>query len=258
MVYNICYLLRGVNVPMDDEINNYQKNKKHKKISKKALALVTGITFFITSCQTINYIKSQDNDYIIIDDEKIHEDKIIEIPDKFVDSVAHACKKPPIFNITVEDLANIKELELELNEESDLSWIRYCINLKELKLTISTQNLGWTINYLGFLPCVESISIVATKELEFNELIYGNIQYLSTLRTLKLYGFSMGPNFLENMTQLKTLVLQPSYNIDMDYKKLSFLDTLDFSFSGPYNLAISFTTEDYEYLIKKESKDEKH
>ena len=54
------------------------------------------------------------------------------------------------------------------------------------------------------------------------------------------------------MTQLKKLTLNIGDKCDLDFKKLTFLDDLNFGDSLPYDIAIRFSSEDYKTLVNND------
>lgn len=152
---------------------------------------------------------------------------IVTIPELYRDGIAYEVDKTPGDDITVTDLEKIDELYLQIEEGYDLSWLKYCTNLKSLYL----------MSYVSYF--------------NFDEKNCDFIKEMSNLDRLTLIGyqFIIQPGVIESFVNLKVLKLpDTSYDCDIDYSKLTFLDELYFS-ADPYSAVISFDSSDYNTLI---------
>ncbi|MBQ4263750.1 MAG: hypothetical protein IJB83_05900 [Bacilli bacterium] len=178
----------------------------------------------------------------------INEDGTIDIPENYRNSIYTKIEKSNDEKITLEDLKNIDYIFLTITDNSDLTWLKYCTNLKDIHFYISHDDLS-NLNILKDIPNLETLSLINMGNYQFNKNNFGFLEDATNITGLTLYNFSIEPNFIENLKHLKNLsLLIYERNCDIDYSKLTFLDSLNFV-NNPYSVAIDFKTSDYNTLI---------
>lgn len=185
----------------------------------------------------------------MIEEPTVDKDTVVDIPDSYVSFVSSACSKSEGDKITVGDLAKIKELTMPvIDSDSSLDWLNYCTNMESMMLSLNCGN-SEIMKSVKRLDSLRSLSLMTNESIEFNDDNFPFVKSSKKLESIDLDGFNYEPGYLESMTQLKKLTLNIGDKCDLDFKKLTFLDDLNFGDSLPYDIAIGFSSEDYKTLV---------
>ena len=140
-------------------------------------------------------------------------------------------------------------LSLDITDNSSLKFLQEFSNLKELQLCF----YQYDVDNLNSFPDLPNLKKLYVDTIEFNGDISEEDKYFlekcKSLDELTIGGFYVGPNTVENLTNLKKLTFETGTTLDCDFKKLDFLKELSFENVLPYDLAISFTEEECNYLL---------
>ena len=150
--------------------------------------------------------------------------------------------------ITQRDLSSLKKLNIKINSTSNISFLKYCINLEEITIKCNIDS----IHKLKDLPRLQNV-----KKLKFEsdtgefdkaiaEPIYLSMPQLEELILPEVTTYE--PGIIESLTQLKKLEINPHLNCDIDFKQLGHLEELRITSNQPYDIAIWFNQEEYNYL----------
>lgn len=188
----------------------------------------------------------------MIEEATVDKDTVVDIPDSYVSFVSSACSKSEGDKITVGDLAKIKELTMPvIDSDSSLDWLNYCTNMESMMLSLNCGN-SEIMKSVKRLDSLRSLSLMTNESIEFNDDNFPFVKSSKKLESIDLDGFNYEPGYLESMTQLKKLTLNIGDKCDLDFKKLTFLDDLNFGDSLPYDIAIRFSSEDYKTLVNND------
>lgn len=189
-----------------------------------------------------------------LDDMFVSKDTVVEIPDAFKYQVAAACQLENYDDpITVGHLESLKGIDgslfLIMYKTEQLDWLKYCKNLEYLTIVTTAEDTTM-FKEIKSLPNLKNIYISSENPLTFNKEDFKFIEKSKNLTELTLEGFYTEPGFIESLTNLKYLSIEvDDINPEIDYSKLTFLDELSFSVSGPYDIAVEFTTKDCNTLM---------
>ena len=184
----------------------------------------------------------------------ISKDTIVEIPQSVHFQIAAACQFENLEDpITVGHLESLKGIEgslfIVIHEEQSLDWLKYCKNLEYLTIVTYAEDTS-IFQTIKELPNLKSLNISSDSCQTFNRKDFKFVENAPNIEELTLEGFYTEPEFVESLTSLKYLSIEvDNINPEIDYSKLTFLDELSFTASGPYDVAIEFTDEDYYALI---------
>ncbi len=174
----------------------------------------------------------------------------VNVPENYRFNILFQVNKTEEDVITTTDLEKIEYLNISISDDTDLSFLEYCTNLKDLQVTCLDKE---AITYLSKLPVIsnlESLSIYNMfLPLELNKENSVFLDNNPSIKYLELDGILLIPGVEEKLNTLETLRLGPSENIDIDFSKLNNLKTLDVSELEPYTLAMHFNSEEYNFLI---------
>ena len=136
--------------------------------------------------------------------------------------------------VTVEELMKLESLDITVDsnlKDSDLAWLNYCTNLKDL--TIHTTNCD-ALKGIKYLPKLTNLNLVADT-VDYNTyLTKDNCKFMSNskyLDTVTIGNYSIEPTLIESLKQVNTLVLNANNdtivsNYNFDYNKLTSLKHL--------------------------------
>lgn len=174
----------------------------------------------------------------------------VNVPDNYRFNILFQVGKTEEDKIYASDLEKIEYLNISISEESDLSFLAHCTNLKDLQITCLTEE---AINYLSNLPEISSLKSLSIYNIFLDlELNQDNIKFLDnnpTIEYLELDGILLVPGIEEKLNNLDTLRLGSNFNVDIDFTKLTDLKHLDLIEIEPYTLAMHFNSEEYNKLI---------
>ena len=191
---------------------------------------------------------------------------------------------------TVGDLLSLTSLSLPIyNESSSLDWLNYCINLEYLTLIIKAEDTD-LLKDIEILPNLKTLDLYGTSDVSADAfsnqssgkvnlsfLVYtasdtsadafsnlsldkDNFSFLKNgnLEKISLNGFDIEKGVLEELIpDIKTIIINSStYGscsniIQTDFTKFKALEKLDFQTMMPYNIAVKFSSEDYQTLINQ-------
>lgn len=240
---------------MEIKTNNEHLQADLKKIKKGARKLLLGTTLALSLYSGAKVDAADlNNQTVISEDASITDvslDTVVPIPSTFLYDVKSASSAQSD-TITVRDLQNIKYLTLTLYDNSPLDWLNYCTNLDEIICINHSDDLSsfQTIRNLPSLRAFSITNMYENKDVTFKKEDFAFLENTSSLQNLSLINIGIEPNFIENLTSLRSLNINCSdLNDKIDYSKLTFLDKLSFGLMGPYNIAVNFTNSDYNNLI---------
>lgn len=176
---------------------------------------------------------------------------IIEIPDSYKWEVSHACGKETSDDITIGDLRNINNefMSIVISDDSSLEWLNYIKGINYLYIIINTDDTS-VLKDIKKLQGIKELYISTYNDLTFTNEDFKFVENSKNITTLTIDGFSIEPGFLEKLTHLNRLSLMCDENYEVNFKNLTFLKELDFSLDDPYDVAIDFTKDEYDYLRK--------
>ena len=177
-------------------------------------------------------------------------DYAVNVPENYRFSILFQVGKTEEDQIMVSDLQKIEYLNLSIEENSDLSFLHHCTNLKDLQITCLDDK---AINYLSNLPTLPNLEAISLYNIFLDvELNENNIKFLEnnpSIKYLELDGILLVPGVEEQLNKLETLRLGSNLNVDIDFTKLTNLKHLDLIEIEPYTLAMHFNSEEYNTLI---------
>ena len=153
-------------------------------------------------------------------------------------------------NYNASDLNNLLFFSLMIEEDSNLSWLKYCNNLEELMISYGEKvNSMNTTSTIEGLENLKKLSVCSYKNFdEFNEVSYGFLKNCKNLKELDLNGVYVDSNFLEELTSLEVLRIGDNIiNYNIDFSKLPNLKEVEFYNLNEYDLA---TYLDYQTIQK--------
>lgn len=183
-------------------------------------------------------------------------DKEIKVPEYYKESTLDAISDNNDEIIKASQLEKITELTINVTDSCEsLDFLKYCTSLEILNLIIDNQ--AFTI--LETLPKMNSTYAVRIFSSEKEDGIYidsKNVKFLSKFPNLEILMIAsnniyLGKNTLEQYKNIKHIGLFNLYstiNYDVDFSKLTFLDSLTFDGCLPYHLPMYFSSEEYKIL----------
>ena len=175
----------------------------------------------------------------------LKDNDVVRIPDDYISYVKCSTNMDKEA-FTVNDLSKILTLDIMVTDQ-DLSWVNYCTNLKNLSLNyISNSDVS---KYINVLPSLSNCSIKSASD-TLIEIEEHRFKFLKEANSLSIgNNVVIDEEYISN-TNIKELSIVSGIESRIDYKKLSFLDSLkiDIDNKYPYNSSIYFTTEDMNYL----------
>lgn len=228
--------------------------KKIRYLTQKAILTGT-LSITLLSGKTLNInakkIKLNYDNFYEVSKESGKEE--VNIPEKFRKIIAKEMGKSDYDNITISDLNNFNPVyyfNLDINENDDLSWLNYCNNLNALILTFENCNSLNPLEKISELRSLEHLILINKnyENLDFiNDDSINFIKNSNTIRILSLSGFNIEPGILENLKNLEKLSIGNGKDMNIDYSKLTFLNSLEIT-DGPYTAATYITNSDINIL----------
>lgn len=181
----------------------------------------------------------------------------VEVPDIYKEEIKEMLHIDSS-EITNIDLAKIKGFNLTILEDLDLTWLRYCINLEWLNVIVAgpvDSNVFSNLEFLGEQQKLTELYLGTACNMSLTNENAVFLKGITSLKNLTIDGFSVEEGVIESLNNLEKLSLYltskgtHANHVNVDYKKLVFLKELNFIRSRPYDIAIWFTTDDYETLI---------
>lgn len=208
-------------------------NREHKKcnvsnlnIEKLQKFVASGLIALNLLSGSLNvYAKDLNNPEIIVNENiKQQLDVYLDYEDKY----------------NANDLSNLLYLSLMIEEDTDLSWLKYATNLEELMLSYGEKvNSMDTISTIGELNNLKKVSIYSYKEFdEVNKVSYSFLEKSKNLKELDLNGVYVDSSFIESLTSLEVLRIGDNViNYNIDFRKLPNLKEVEFYNLNEYDLA---------------------
>lgn len=193
------------------------------------------------------------NESEIAQEQSIEDTKSTEIPTYYSDTIGRYLGKD---QLTQEDLKSIKEITdwpIMVRDNESLSWLNNCESLE--KISFGLYNLEDTSMFQDVkeLPNLKSINFNSIIESEYT-ISKEDFDFLTkskNLETIDLACANVEEGFIESITNLKTLKVSSEMpNLKFDYKKLTFLENLEFTGEDPYNVATNLTMDEYNTLVE--------
>lgn len=144
-----------------------------------------------------------------------------------------------------------------LEKMSDLSSLtiyeKVPFSVNNLSLVGRCKNLDYlSINSPGYLDMSHLLNLENLNSLMLYNCMYQNIYLLKNMSSLEHLRIKLDEeipgDLFSDMTFLKELKLNVTDTCNIDYKKLTYLEELNFEFSKSYTIAIYFTTDDFNIL----------
>ena len=138
------------------------------------------------------------------------------------------------------DLSNLLYMSLMIEEDTDLSWLKYATNLEEIMLSYGEKvNSMDTISTISGLNKLKKASIYSYKEFdEVNKVSYSFLKDAKNLKELDLNGVYVDDDFIESLTSLEVLRIGDNIiNFDIDFSKLPNLKEVEFYNLNEYDVA---------------------
>lgn len=138
------------------------------------------------------------------------------------------------------DLSNLLYMSLMIEEDTDLSWLKYATNLEEIMLSYGEKvNSMDTISTISGLNKLKKVSIYSYKEFdEVNKVSYSFLKDAKNLKELDLNGVYVDNDFIESLTSLEVLRIGDNIiNFDIDFSKLPNLKEVEFYNLNEYDVA---------------------
>lgn len=237
---------------------------KNKDLFKRSIAgLLVGLTLFSGSVLGPTKVnaaeldnppsQSQSND-------TEDENRVIEISEEHMWEVADLCGKEAGEPITIKDLKAVKDsfVSITVLDGSKLEWLKYLGDVEYLSIILRSENAE-IFQQIDSLSGVRNLALTSIYENhELNATDFAFLKNSPKLTGLSISGLNVSPGVVEELKNLRDLSLFLGENIDIDFSQLTHLDSLDFSISGPYDIAIDFTKEEYDILKKAGVKIEFH
>lgn len=237
--------------------NSNTKDKKTKKNPlKKVGATLAGTIVSISIysgaiTNSFSYALENNSDYKLGRTKKSIENTIEyseTIPECYYEDIKKSCNTN---TPTEEDLENVKTIWLHINDtdQESLEFLKKCKNLETINIIFTGENYSC----LNTLPYIESLKNIGIRNDYTTGIILENDPLLDSLKdidNLTVVGFSLGPNTIEKLTNLKKLTIQLVHNFDINFEELN-INELDLTLENPYDLAISFTEDDYKKVLEK-------
>ena len=219
-----------------------------RKLKASLIGTTIALSLFSGSIET-----EAKNENEIAQEQSIEDTKNTEIPTYYSDTIGNYLGKD---QLSTEDLKSIKEITdwpIMVRDNESLSWLNNCESLE--KISFGLYNLEDTSMFQDVkeLPNLKSINFNSLIESEYT-ISKEDFDFLTkskTLETIDLACANVEEGFIESITNLKTLKVSSEMpNLKFDYKKLTFLDNLEFTGEDPYNVATNLTMDEYNTLVE--------
>lgn len=219
-----------------------------RKLKASLIGTTIALSLFSGSIET-----EAKNESEIAKEQSIEDTKRAEIPTYYSDTIGSYLGKD---QLSTEDLKSIKEITdwpIMVRDNESLSWLNNCESLE--KISFGLYNLEDTSMFQDVkeLPNLKSINFNSLIESEYT-ISKEDFDFLTkskTLETIDLACANVEEGFIESITNLKTLKVSSEMpNLKFDYKKLTFLENLEFTGEDPYNVATNLTMDEYNTLVE--------
>ena len=219
-----------------------------RKLKASLIGTTIALSLFSGSIET-----EAKNENEIAQEQSIEDTKNTEIPTYYSDTIGNYLGKD---QLSTEDLKSIKEITdwpIMVRDNESLSWLNNCESLE--KISFGLYNLEDTSMFQDVkeLPNLKSINFNSLIESEYT-ISKEDFDFLTkskNLETIDLACANVEEGFIESITNLKTLKVSSEMpNLKFDYKKLTFLENLEFTGEDPYNVATNLTMDEYNTLVE--------
>lgn len=219
-----------------------------RKLKASLIGTTIALSLFSGSIET-----EAKNENEIAQEQSIEDTKNTEIPTYYSDTIGSYLGKD---QLSTEDLKSIKEITdwpIMVRDNESLSWLNNCESLE--KISFGLYNLEDTSMFQDVkeLPNLKSINFNSLIESEYT-ISKEDFDFLTkskNLETIDLACANVEEGFIESITNLKTLKVSSEMpNLKFDYKKLTFLENLEFTGEDPYNVATNLTMDEYNTLVE--------
>lgn len=154
---------------------------------------------------------------------------------------------------SIEELEQVESLYIVIRDDSDLSWINYCTNLKHLNITVHTN--GLSLKNIGDLPNLNKVDITTCFQGTIN---LDNFEFIKNNRTITELDLSdisdysnMSElfNYIKELKNIKRLAVDVDKQDNIDVTQMQSLEYIDFGYSGPYDVAVYLSNDKLDYLL---------
>ena len=219
-----------------------------KKIKVFALGVVLTTSVYGNSLVPEKTYAEDETSYEI---EEMEDSYISNIPYCYQSCVENACGKS-MNNITQSDIEAIESLNIEINDSESLDFLDSFTSLVNLKLDFCNTNDEYCLDTIPYIPSLSNLTITANEDLEISSVV--NNEFITNnadnIEELTLNGVTIGPDAIENFTNLRKLTLSVSLNNDINFENLD-VQELDLSWYGAYDVPIFLNRESCEILESK-------
>jgi len=234
---------------MELEISNHKKADLStlRKTAKKIIIPLLGITLSLSLFSGCGLNKNIDPNFEnnVVVEQTIQVKDNITIPSEYQTYFSYyGYEIKPSYNL--EELKQIKVLDITIREDNDLSWINSCVNLESLSITLHSN--GDNLKQIGHLNNLKKVSLSIMPIEGYSK--HFNVENLSFIKNNKSINFlSLGDsfdsannqnifNYLCDEISIENLSITMGPEDNIDFTKMKSLKNLDFKNSKPYDLAI--------------------
>lgn len=237
--------------------NHKKANLTGRKLLTKAALLIGGVAVTVSSLVVPAYAESLGNSYSNETQsayvQTYNDNDEVEIDDFNIFSVASEIDRFDDGPITVGDLKSITDyliIKVDPSKDLDISWLNYCENLK-IASVISYGPVENEFASVKGLKSLESISIFCIGYDTLDEEGFAFLRNCPNLKTITVNGMAIDNDFLESLPSVETLevFVQNDLELELDYSRLTHLKALDFTTTKPYDIAVNFSSRDYDLLV---------
>lgn len=244
------------------KITSIDWKKVKKFLRKRAFTIVAGLAIagsvtLIHANNTNHFDKYGENSNIEVSYETKYSDSkyqdYIDIPEIYKFDILYAMGKSDrrdelisIRKISRGDLEDLKELSLEIKDNSSLDFLKYC-KLDTITFNLSSKDIS-ALETLPLLNNVNTIRLVGNEQLFSRKLSNCFLKNLPKLKCLDVNNMLFEPGAVESIKSLEDLNLSASYNCDINFKELTHLKNLTLSTGSVYDLAIFYNSKEDKIL----------
>lgn len=234
---------------MQLEVNNNHKKINFnmvkdpiRRFSIGALGTIFGISIYGGALINTAHASNNEDDPITMSDTIVD-----DLPEDVRSFVLRQLRKDNEANIFEDELYNINFLIIKVYEDTDLSFLKHFPNLESILIDSFSSDMSFLNDLKGCrnLGKIELYNCSSLGVLDKDSL---DFLHSLNLESLGLNSFYLYPGCEECLNNVKDLSIGFG-KFDIDFSKLSSLRSLDLSNIKPYDLAIYFTSDDYNTLI---------
>ena len=237
----------------DQTINAKTISSSRERIRRTIAGVLTTLMLFsgsILGSQNVHAAEYETPPSYSNTQENIDDDTIIVIPETYKYQVSQACGKTVDDDITIGDLKQFSDMyfSLSISDDSSLEWLNYVNGKNSIYMHLHNEDTS-VLQQIKKLKGFKTLYISTFNNIELNEDDFKFLKTSTDIKDLSLYGLIPEPGIIEELNHLNRLQLHTDGNYKVDFKKLTFLDKLEFPAAGPYDVAVDLTSDEYYELI---------